>query len=45
MCENFHKILDDPLLQVGEIDSARNEQRQLGMNAIIDFLPLTLCRV
>ena len=45
MCENFHKILDDPLLQVGVLDSARTKERQLGMNGIIDFLPLTLCRV
>lgn len=45
MCENFHKILDDPLLQVREIDSVCNEQRQLGMNGIINFLPLTLRRV
>ena len=45
MCDNFHKILDDPLLQVGQIDSACSEQRQLGMNGTINFLPLTLCRV
>ncbi|DBA77327.1 TPA: hypothetical protein ACH3X2_000848 [Trebouxia sp. C0005] len=45
MCENFHKILDDPLLQVGDNDDAHHEQRQLGMNGIISFLHLALCRV